>query len=124
MQLRRFASVADVVTQLKPAVPVLCPCPDAFGASARRFVAGFPGAVHYAVKANPHPQVLRWLSQGGVSGFDVASITEIALVRRELGPGAILHSTTRSSRVPISKPRMASSVSAISLSITRMNWRN
>jgi ornithine decarboxylase len=90
MQLRRFASVADVVTQLKPAVPVLCFCPDAFGASARRFVAGFPGAVHYAVKANPHPQVLRWLSQGGVSGFDVASITEIALVRRELGPGAHL----------------------------------
>lgn len=85
MALAHFASPADVIAQRQPEHPVMCFCPDAFRAEARRFVAGFPGDVHFAVKANPFPNVLDWLAEGGVKGFDVASIAEIEMVRQRLG---------------------------------------
>ncbi|MBI1415949.1 MAG: type III PLP-dependent enzyme [Limimaricola sp.] len=59
-------------------------------AQAKAFVRGFGGMVTYAVKANPDEAVLRALAAGGVTGFDVASPEEIALVRR-LFPRAALH---------------------------------
>ncbi len=58
--------------------------------AAQRFVNGFPGRVLYAVKANPHPAVLRRLHGAGVADFDVASSAEIDLVRTCL-PHAHLH---------------------------------
>lgn len=56
----------------------------------QHFLTGFPGLVTYAVKANPSETVLNTLVQGGISGFDVASPEEIALVRR-IAPYAALH---------------------------------
>ncbi len=85
MTLPHYRSVDELLASAKPDQPVLCFCPSAFRREAERFVAGFPGAVHYAVKANPHPAVLHWLTDGGVTGFDVASIAEIRLVREQLG---------------------------------------
>lgn len=85
MALPHYRSVDELLTSEPPQQPVMCFCPDAFRAEARRFATGFPGAVHYAVKANPHPSVLHWLKQGGVVGFDVASIAEIRLVREQFG---------------------------------------
>ncbi len=73
-----------------PDEPVLFLAPGALAATHRRFVAGFPGLVTYAVKANPAPEVLETLIAGGMRAFDVASPDEIALVRR-LCPGAVLH---------------------------------
>ncbi len=35
----------------------------------------------YAVKCNPHPEVLRALHKGGIRHFDTASLPEIAQVR-------------------------------------------
>ena len=85
MTLPRYRSVDDLLASAPPDQPVLCFCPAAFRREAERFVAGFPGDVHYAVKANPYPAVLQWLAEGGVTGFDVASIAEIRLVREQLG---------------------------------------
>ncbi|MEC3863441.1 type III PLP-dependent enzyme [Mesobacterium sp. TK19101] len=76
----------------------LTPCPGAvfhfhpevLQATAARFIAGFPGLVTYAVKANPVPQVLTGLAEAGVTAFDVASPAEAWLVRAEV-PGAVLH---------------------------------
>jgi ornithine decarboxylase len=90
MKPRHFASAVEAVSSLKPQQPLMCLCPDVFRAEARRFVTGFPGDVHYAVKANPYPGILHWLAEGGVKGFDVASIAEIEMVRREMGQGAHL----------------------------------
>ena len=90
MKPTHFASVAEAISSLRPQEPLMCLCPDVFRAEARRFASGFPGDVHYAVKANPYPGILHWLSEGGVTGFDVASIAEIELVRSELGQRAHL----------------------------------
>lgn len=48
--------------------------------AARTFVSGFPGDVLYAVKANPHPSLLKILWHEGVRKFDVASIREMELI--------------------------------------------
>mgnify|MGYP000208999071 FL=1 len=69
---------------------VLFFAPTRLQAAARRFVAGFPGLVTYAVKANPSEEVILNLAAAGVKAFDVASVPEIAMVRR-LVPDAALH---------------------------------
>lgn len=73
-----------------PDHPVLYFRPDRLQATARRFLAGFPGLVTYAVKANDQPCVLENLVAAGMRAFDVASTHEMDLVRRVL-PGATLH---------------------------------
>lgn len=83
----RFSSIADVIARLDPSYPVFCIFPDMLRARAKAFVKGFPGEVLYAVKCNPHPYILTALSEGGISHFDTASISEIADVS-ELLPGA------------------------------------
>ena len=69
MTLPHFRSVDELLASTAPDQPVMCFCPAAFRDEAERFAAGFPGDVHYAVKANPHPAVLNWLAEGGVD-FD------------------------------------------------------
>ena len=55
---------------------------------ARRFKAAMPRVhPHYAVKANPHPSVLRTLIEEGV-GFEIASVAELDLL---LGLGVPAH---------------------------------
>lgn len=64
--------------------------PDRLRAKAIEFVTGFRGRSVYAVKANPHEEVLKTLWQAGVRDFDVASIREVELVSALL-PGAKLY---------------------------------
>ena len=83
----------DPITCLKhqaPERPVLFFAPSVLQAVARDFVAGFPGQVTYAVKANDAPTVIENLTRAGISGFDVASPAEIARVRG-ICPEAALH---------------------------------
>lgn len=76
-----LASVDALVAATRPEEPVYCIRPDTLSATARTFVAEFPGDVLYAVKCNPDPAVLRALWDGGVRHFDCASPAEISLVR-------------------------------------------
>ncbi len=76
-----FPSAAAMVRTWRPTRPVYCLYPRLLAAAARRFVAGFPGQVLFAVKANPEPRVLQELHGAGVRHFDTASLGEIALVR-------------------------------------------
>lgn len=80
----RFSSVADVIERLNPSYPVFCVFPDILKARAQRFIEGFPGAVLYATKCNPHPFVLNALVEGGILHFDTASISEIAMVTEKI----------------------------------------
>lgn len=73
-----------------PDAPVLYFCPDRLQATARRFQAGFPGLVTYAVKANPGEEVLANLAAAGITAFDVASPEEMRAVRA-VCPQAVLH---------------------------------
>jgi ornithine decarboxylase len=71
----------DVVASFRPTEPLICLRPATLAASARAFVAAFPGQTMYAVKCNPDPTVLRALWDGGVRHFDCASIAEVELIR-------------------------------------------
>ena len=82
--------VDELVATSQPEEPVHCLRPDTLAATARDFVAAFPGDVLYAVKCNPEPAVLRALWQGGVRHFDCASPAEVALVRT-MFPAAQIH---------------------------------
>lgn len=87
---RVFEDAVDVVRALKPDTPMFCMCEDQLVRQLTTFQDGFPGLVTYAVKANPSMQVLAILAQHGIDTFDVASPTEMALVR-EARPDAVLH---------------------------------
>ncbi len=73
-----------------PNDPVMFLSPAVLQAQAHRFLDGFPGMVTYAVKSNPDESVIVNLAAAGITGFDVASPEEIAMIRR-LVPDAALH---------------------------------
>lgn len=85
-----FESPAHHLRATRPTGPVLYFAPGALADRARAFRTGFPGAVTFAVKANPDPAVIENLVQAGVTGFDVASPFEMTLVR-SICQGARLH---------------------------------
>lgn len=78
------------VRKVLPDAAQLYVCPAEVQRMARRFQAGFPGLVTYAVKANPAPVVLENLVAAGLRAFDVASIPEMQAVRA-VCPEAVLH---------------------------------
>jgi len=81
-------SVADIAMQ-RPVQPVTLIRPHAASRAARFFVEKFPGRSMYAVKANPSPDLLKVLWDGGITHYDVASIAEVRLVAQTL-PEAVL----------------------------------
>lgn len=81
---------ADHLRRQHPDRALLYFCPPTLQATARRFLAGFPGLVTYAVKANPAEEVLSNLAAAGIAAFDVASPAEIFAVRAA-APDAALH---------------------------------
>lgn len=76
-----YATIEDLIKGKTDDLPVFCFFPERAREAARTFARAFPGELLYAVKANPDPRLLRWLLEGGVTGFDTASIAEIELVR-------------------------------------------
>lgn len=81
---------ADIIRNTRPDNPVMVFAPTILQDTARRFIAGFPGLVTYAVKSNPDEAVVENLLAAGITGFDVASPAEIDLIGR-LAPGAARH---------------------------------
>lgn len=84
----RFPGVAELLRRKSTGLPVFCYYPQRVRNAVADFVRLFPGQVLYALKANPDPDLIRWVLEGGVSGFDVASIAEIELARAAL-PGGL-----------------------------------
>jgi len=79
--------------------PFLLVDPEIIRTKARRFKAAMPRVhPHYAVKANPHPEVLRTLIAEGVS-FEIASIAELdLLLGLGVAPAEIYYSNPMKSR--------------------------
>ncbi|WP_420560566.1 hypothetical protein [Tepidicaulis sp.] len=90
MQPEHFASLPALITSQKPSEAHLCFCPAHVHRQVAKFHESFPGSTAWAVKANPHPVVLRAIIEAGIREFDVASRQEIDLVRAAL-PAAVLH---------------------------------
>jgi len=75
--MQKFRSVDELVSQLKPVEPVYCIRKNSIQVASKTFQNKFPGKILYAVKTNPHPEVLKTILQSGIDNFDVASIKEI-----------------------------------------------
>ena len=75
--MQKFKTVDDLVNQLKPERPVYCIRKKSIHIASKTFQNRFPGKILYAVKTNPHPEVLKAIVESGIENFDVASIKEI-----------------------------------------------
>lgn len=82
--LPTYATAADAIADYQGDDQIYALYPRKIEQAARTFLSGFPGKVLYALKANPHPAVLKILWAEGVRNFDVASIREMHLVRERL----------------------------------------
>lgn len=85
--MNSFSSVRDLLHNWQPEMPVYCVYPHVYNDSTQYFLRGFPGRILYAVKSNDEPAVVRVIHQAGVTDFDCASLSEIALVTKHC-PGA------------------------------------
>ena len=85
--MQKFKTVDDLINQLKPEKPVYCIRKNSIHIASNIFQNKFPGKVLYAVKTNPHPEVLKAIIESGIVNFDVASIQEIEDIRK-LSPNA------------------------------------
>jgi ornithine decarboxylase len=78
------------IRSLAPVIPVAILLPDEVENVTRAFIDAFTGHVMYATKCNPDPVFLKAIYDAGVRHFDVASISEVRLVR-SLFPDATLY---------------------------------
>ena len=85
--MQKFKNVDELVNQLKPERPVYCIRKNSIHIASKTFQNNFPGKVLYAVKTNPHPEVLKTIVESGIESFDVASINEIEDIKR-ISPNA------------------------------------
>ena len=76
------ASLHEIIKEHQSDAPLYCFCPEQLRSTYRQFRQLFPGRVTYAVKANPTAEIVQTLVQEGMTAFDVASLSEIELIRR------------------------------------------
>ena len=80
--MQKFKSVEELVNQLRPKKPVYCIRKNSILSASKYFQKNFPGKILYAVKTNPHSEVIKTLIKSGINQFDVASIEEIKAVKK------------------------------------------
>ncbi len=80
--MQKFKSVEELVNQLRPDKPVYCIRKNSILSASKYFQNKFPGKILYAVKTNPHEEVIKTLIKSGIDQFDVASIAEVKAVRK------------------------------------------
>jgi len=88
--LDAFSNVGNMLSAWCPREPVYCLYPDNLVDNVQKFLSGLPGRTLYAVKSNPHPQVVSQLYEAGIRDFDAASLAEIQLIS-ELCPHAKIY---------------------------------
>jgi ornithine decarboxylase len=81
-EMRKFKSVNELVNLLKPDYPVYCIRTEQIKKSVTFFKENFPGKILYAVKTNPHEKIIKQIISSGVKDFDVASLSEIKLIKK------------------------------------------
>ncbi len=81
-RMQKFKSVDELVNQLKPEKPVYCIRKQSIKVASKYFQKNFPGKILYAVKTNPHLEVIKTISESGIDNFDIASIDEIERIKK------------------------------------------
>lgn len=87
--IESFQHVDEVVRE-NPTQPVLCFSPRRVKENVDAFLKLFPGTVSWAIKSNPHPEVVRAVALAGVKAFDVSSRGEVEQLRYQ-HPWSVLH---------------------------------
>ena len=64
--MQKFKSVEDLVNQLRPDKPVYCIRKKSILSASKFFQKNFPGKILYAVKTNPHSEVIKTLIKSGI----------------------------------------------------------
>mgnify|MGYP001234403743 FL=1 len=80
--MQKFKSVDELVSRLKPEEPFYCIRKKSIQIASKTFQNKFPGKILYAVKTNPHAEVLKTILESGIDNFDVASIKEIQDIKK------------------------------------------
>ena len=80
--MQKFKTVDELISQLKPERPIYCIRKKSIHVASKTFQNKFQGKILYAVKTNPHPEVLKTIVESGIKNFDVASIKEIEDIRK------------------------------------------
>ena len=80
--MQKFKFVEELINQLRPDKPVYCIRKNSILSASNYFQKKFPGKILYAVKTNPHSEVIKTLIKSGINQFDVASIEEIKTIRK------------------------------------------
>ena len=113
--MQKFKTVDELVSQLKPERPVYCIRKNSIHIASKTFQNKFPGKILYAVKTNPHPDVLKTIVESGIQNFDVASIKEIEDIRRISPDAKCSYMHTVKSRESIKEAYFKYNVKAYSL---------
>ena len=113
--MQKFKTVDELISQLKPERPVYCIRKNSIHIASKTFQNKFPGKILYAVKTNPHPEVLKTIVESGIENFDVASIKEIEDIRRISPDAKCSYMHTVKSRESIKEAYFKYNVKAFSL---------
>ena len=99
--MEKFKSVDELIHQLKPKSPVYCIRRDSINLASKFFQNKFPGKILYAIKTNPHPEVLKTIINSGIDNFDFASIKELQTIKEIHPKGKCFYMNTIKSREDI-----------------------
>jgi len=113
--MQKFKTVDELINQLKPERPIYCIRKKSIQSASTYFRKKFNGKVLYAVKTNPHPEVLKTIVESGIKNFDVASIQEIRDIRAISPNAKCSYMHTVKSRENIKEAYFSYNIKAFSL---------
>ena len=96
--MQKFENVDEIVNELKPVNPIYCIRKNSINTACNWFNKNFPGKVLYAVKTNPHEEVIKEIKNGGIDKFDIASIEEIKIIKKIVPDAECFYMNTIKSR--------------------------
>ena len=96
--MQKFESVDEIVNELKPVDPIYCIRKNSINTACNWFNKNFPGKVLYAVKTNPHEEVIKEIKNSGIEKFDIASIEEIKIIKKIVPDAECFYMNTIKSR--------------------------
>ena len=113
--MKKFKSVEEIINQLKPNNPVYCIRKHTINVASKFFQKRFPGKILYAVKTNPHPEVLKTILKSGIQNYDVASINEVKAIKNISSSAKCSYMHTVKSRENIKEAYFNYGIKAFSL---------
>ena len=113
--MQKFKNVDELINQLKPERPVYWIRKNSIHIASKTFQEKFPGKILYAVKTNPHSEVLKTIVKSGIENFDIASIKEIEDIKKILPNAKCSFMHTVKSRESIKEAYFNYNIKAFSL---------